>query len=129
MKLASYKVGSRKSWGVVGADGGVIDLCAEFGNKMPTLRDYLAASDADKARVLEYLGTGFGDQTGKASDFPMSGITLMEPIPDPHAIFCVGLDGVELVELGDLFVGREVFQGGVARGQRERRDERERDGC
>jgi 2-keto-4-pentenoate hydratase/2-oxohepta-3-ene-1,7-dioic acid hydratase in catechol pathway len=92
MKLASYKVGSRKSWGVVGADGGVIDLCAEFGNKMPTLRDYLASSDADKAKVLEYLGTGFGDQTGKASDFPMSGITLMEPIPEPHAIFCAGLN-------------------------------------
>lgn len=92
MKFASYRVGKRKSWGVVGADGGVVDLCAEFGNKMPTLRDYLAAPDAEKAKVMEYLGTGFGDQTGKASDFPMSGIVLMEPIPDPHAIFCVGLN-------------------------------------
>ena len=92
MKFVSYRVGSRESWGVVGADGGVVDLCAEFSNKMPTLRHYLAADDAEKAKVAEYLGTGFGDQTGKASDFPMSDITLMEPIPEPHAIFCVGLN-------------------------------------
>lgn len=92
MKFVSYHVVNRDSWGVVGADGGVVDLCAEFGNKMPTLRDYLAASDADKAKVAEYLGTGFGGQSGKASDFPMSDITLMEPIPEPHAIFCVGLN-------------------------------------
>jgi 2-keto-4-pentenoate hydratase/2-oxohepta-3-ene-1,7-dioic acid hydratase in catechol pathway len=92
LKFASYRVGKRHSWGVVGADGGVVDLGAEFGTRIPSLRAYLAASDADKARVMEYLGTGFGDQTGKASDFPMRDITLMEPIPEPHAIFCVGLN-------------------------------------
>lgn len=92
MKFASYRVGKRQSWGVVGGDGGVVDLGAEFGSRIPSLRAYLAASDADKARVMEYLGTGFGDQTGKASDFPMRDITLMEPIPEPHAIFCVGLN-------------------------------------
>ena len=92
MKFVSYRVVNRESWGVMGADGGVIDLCAEFGNTMPTLRDYLAASDVEKAKVAEYLGTGFGGQTGKASDFPASDITLREPITNPHAIFCVGLN-------------------------------------
>ncbi len=92
MKFVSYRVVNRESWGVVGADGGVIDLAAEFGNTMPTLRAYLAASDEEKAKVAEYLVTGFGGTSGKASDFPMSDITLMEPIPEPHAIFCVGLN-------------------------------------
>ena len=92
MKFVSYRVVNRESWGVIGADGGVVDLCAEFGNDMPTLRDYLAASDADKAKVAEYLGTGFGGHAGKASDFPMRDITLREPITNPGKILCIGLN-------------------------------------
>ncbi|MDG2268863.1 MAG: fumarylacetoacetate hydrolase family protein [Alphaproteobacteria bacterium] len=92
MKFVSYRVVNRESWGVMGSDGGVIDLCAEFGNTMPTLRDYLAASDAEKAKVAEYCDTGFGGTLGKSSDFPASDIILREPITNPHAIFCVGLN-------------------------------------
>ena len=92
MKFISFRTDNRDSWGSYGSDGGVIDLGAEFANTMPSLRAYLASDDAAKAKVAEYLNTGFGDNSGKASDFPASSITLLEPIPDPHAIFCVGLN-------------------------------------
>lgn len=92
MKFVSYRVVNRESWGVMGTDGGVIDLCAEFGVTMPTLRDYLAASDADRAKVTEYCSTGFGGTLGKSSDFPPSDITLREPITNPGKIFCIGLN-------------------------------------
>ena len=92
MKFISYRIVNRESWGVVGPDGGVIDLCAEFGVTMPTLRNYLASSDAEKAKVAEYCNTGFGGTLGKSSDFPASDITLREPITDPGKIFCVGLN-------------------------------------
>ncbi|MBT3808415.1 MAG: hypothetical protein HOF99_02845, partial [Rhodospirillaceae bacterium] len=79
MKLISYRVVNRESWGTYASDGGVIDLGAEFGTTIPTLRDYLAADDAAKAKVAEYVNTGFGGNAGKASDYPVRDITLLEP--------------------------------------------------
>ncbi|MEK9706599.1 MAG: hypothetical protein VW618_02135, partial [Alphaproteobacteria bacterium] len=67
MKFISFRTDNRDSWGSYGSDGGVIDLGAEFANAMPSLRAYLASDDAAKAKVAEYLNTGFGDNTGKAS--------------------------------------------------------------
>lgn len=111
MKLISFKVVNRESWGTYAPDGGIIDLGAEFITSIPTLRDYLAADDAAKAKVAEYLGTGFGDNSGKASDFPASDITLLEPIRDPAKIICVGWNyrehakeaGIELPDHPTLF--------------------------
>jgi 2-keto-4-pentenoate hydratase/2-oxohepta-3-ene-1,7-dioic acid hydratase in catechol pathway len=111
VKLISYRVVNRESWGTYASDGGIIDLGAEFGTTIPTLRDYLAADDAAKAKVAEYVGTGFGGNAGKASDFPASDITLLEPIRNPDKIICVGWNyrehakeaGIELPDHPTLF--------------------------
>lgn len=91
MKFVSFRSVNRDTWGIVGKDGGVIDLGAEFA-KLPTLRDYLAADDATKKKVAEYISTGFGDNSGKASDFPMKDVTLLEPITNPGKVICIGLN-------------------------------------
>ncbi|HCP01122.1 MAG TPA: hypothetical protein DIT35_06490, partial [Rhodospirillaceae bacterium] len=111
MKFISYRVVNRDSWGTYAADGGVIDLGAEFGTSIPTLRDYMAADDAAKAKVAEYINTGFGGTVGKAADFPASDITLLEPIRNPDKIICVGWNyrehakeaGVDLPDHPTLF--------------------------
>jgi hypothetical protein len=69
MKYISFHYVNRDTWGTYGPDGGVIDLGAEFINTIPTLRDFLTADEAMKAKVAEYLNTGFGGGGGKTSDF------------------------------------------------------------
>jgi 2-keto-4-pentenoate hydratase/2-oxohepta-3-ene-1,7-dioic acid hydratase in catechol pathway len=90
VKLITFRSVNRETWGTYGPDGGVIDLGAEFRTRIPTLKAYLAADDREKAKVAEYLKTGFGDNSGKASDFPAADITLLEPIRNPDKIICVG---------------------------------------
>ncbi len=92
MKLISFRIVNRDTWGVYGPDGGVIDLGAEFITSMPTLVDYLTADDGQKAKVDEYLKSGFGGGGGKTSDFPLKDVTLQPPIPNPGKIICVGLN-------------------------------------
>jgi len=92
MKFISFRHTDRDTWGIFGSDGGVIDLGAEFVRTMPTLRDYLAANDAAKAKVAEYLKTGFGGGGGKTSDFPLADITFLPPITNPGKVICVGLN-------------------------------------
>lgn len=92
MRYISFRHVNRDSWGTYGPDGGVIDLGAEFINTIPTLRDYLAADDALKAKVAEYLNTGFGGGGGKTSDFPIGDVAMLPPITNPGKILCVGLN-------------------------------------
>ena len=92
MKFISFRHTNRDTWGVFGSDGGVIDLGAEFVRTMPTLRDYLSADDAAKAKVAEYLKTGFGGGAGKTSDFPVADIDFLPPITNPGKVICVGLN-------------------------------------
>ena len=92
MKYISFRYVNRDTWGTYGSDGGGIDLGAEFINALPTLRGYLAADDALKAKVADYLKTGFGGGGGKTSDFPIGDITMLPPITNPGKIFCVGLN-------------------------------------
>lgn len=92
MKFISFHYVNRDTWGTYGPDGGVIDLGAEFITTMPTLRDYLAADDDAKAKVDDYLKTGFGGGGGKTSDFPLADVTLLPPITNPGKIICAGLN-------------------------------------
>jgi 2-keto-4-pentenoate hydratase/2-oxohepta-3-ene-1,7-dioic acid hydratase in catechol pathway len=111
VKFISFRSVNRETWGTYGKDGGVIDLGAEFGTRIPTLRDYLGTDDAEKAKVAEYLNTGFGDNSGKASDFPAGDIELLAPITNPDKIICVGWNyrehakeaGIELPDHPTLF--------------------------
>ena len=92
MKFISFRYGNRDTWGIYGPDGGVIDLGAEFITTIPTLRDYLSADEVAKAKVDEYLNTGFGGGGGKTSDFPIGDVTILPPITNPSKMFGVGLN-------------------------------------
>ena len=92
MKYISFIHVNRSSWGTYGPDGGIIDLGAEFIKDIPTLRDFLSCDVSMKAKVTNYLNTGFGGGVGKASDYPKKDIQLLPPITNPNKIICVGLN-------------------------------------
>lgn len=93
MRLASYRIGDRASYGIVGNDG-VIDLAKATG--IPTLRDFLAAGPRAGAR-----------HASAAADFALEGLELLPVVPDPRHIVCVGINYARHVA--------EVAQAGIKR--------------
>lgn len=80
MKLASFSVGSRPSYGAV-TDAGIIDLGARLHHA--DLRALLAADALDEARKVA---------SGAKPDLALKGVTLLPVIPNPDKIVCVGLN-------------------------------------
>lgn len=80
MKLVSFTVSGRSSWGVV-VDGGVLDMGRRLNGAFPTLRSALARDALDA--VSDAVRTG-------APDLPLSQVSLLPPIPDPEKILCLG---------------------------------------
>src|ERR1700736_3694812 len=81
MKLASFEVGGRASYGIVVGDG-VIDIGARLGSRYPTLRAALAG---------DALGEVARAADAKA-DLALSAVRLLPPIPAPDKIVCIGLN-------------------------------------
>src|SRR6202011_6413467 len=81
MKLASFEVGGRASYGIVVGDG-VVDVGARFGARYPTLRAALAG---------DALGEIARAADAKA-DLALSAVRLLPPIPAPDKIVCIGLN-------------------------------------
>ncbi|MBN9425902.1 MAG: fumarylacetoacetate hydrolase family protein [Burkholderiales bacterium] len=78
MKLASFEVGGRASWGVV--DG---DRAIDMSDLYPTLRAALAADALPQVR----------DAAAKRSaGVALDGLRFLPVIPDPGKIVCVGLN-------------------------------------
>lgn len=86
MRLASYTVSGRKSYGLV-TDDGVKDIGATLADQCPTLRDALAADI---------------DLTGVKGDLiALADIVLLPVIPNPDKIICVGINfGTHIKETG-----------------------------
>lgn len=82
MKLLSYRLGERETYGAV-FEGAVRDLGKVFGDTMPTLRAALAAGAAEDlivaAREIE-------------PECGIDEITFLPVIPNPDKIICVGLN-------------------------------------
>lgn len=82
MRLASYKVRGRESFGAMTADG-VIDLktrlAPAFASLLDLFRDdgLLAALDAAQ---------------GVRPDFPLSEIEILKPLSNPEKILCIGIN-------------------------------------
>lgn len=85
MRLLSFQTGGQDSWGAFAADGTIADAGAEFRSTLPTMRAYLEADDAAKAKVAEFVGASSG---GLAE----SDISYLEPVTDPGKVICVGLN-------------------------------------
>ena len=82
MRLLSYSVGGKESWGAV-KDDGVVDLGARLKSRFTGLRDAIAR---DGLPVLR-------DETARASaDVALSAIRYRIPVPDPEKILCIGVN-------------------------------------
>ncbi len=81
MKLASFVVGSRTSYGII-TNGSVVDAGTRFGSTLP-----------DVPAVLSSEGLGLLDtlRTSQA-DFALDEVTLLTPIVRPGKIVCVGVN-------------------------------------
>jgi 2-keto-4-pentenoate hydratase/2-oxohepta-3-ene-1,7-dioic acid hydratase in catechol pathway len=82
MKLASYLLDGRPSYGVVEGNG-VIDLGRRIGAKYPDLRALITANALDEAKRAA---------AGAKADASFDSLTLLPVIPNPDKIVCVGLN-------------------------------------
>src|SRR3954452_6707135 len=79
MRLASFSVNGRTSYGVV-TDSGIIDLGKKL--KYPTLLDVFRAGAGAEARAA----------AGGAADHQMKDAELLRPITTPEKIICVAIN-------------------------------------
>jgi len=82
MKIATFEANDRVSYGIV-KDQGVVDVGSRLGQRFPDLRSVIAAGQIDQMENL----------AAKAFvDFPLAGVRLLKPLPNPGKILCVGIN-------------------------------------
>jgi len=81
MKLATFEVNGRASYGVI-TEAGAVDAGVRLGGQFPDLRSVIAAGQINR---LENLA-------GQPPDFPLGEIRWLKPIPNPGKILCVGVN-------------------------------------
>src|ERR1700676_104083 len=82
MKLATFEINGRLSYGMVRNEG-VVDAGSRLSGRYPDLRAIISAGAFDE---LEQLAT-----RGEV-DFKLREIRLLKPIPNPGKILCVGVN-------------------------------------
>jgi 2-keto-4-pentenoate hydratase/2-oxohepta-3-ene-1,7-dioic acid hydratase in catechol pathway len=82
MRLASYHIRGRASFGAV-IDDGLVDLRLRFGARFPTLVDLLRGQGLEDAAALA---------RGVRADFPLAEVQLLPPLVAPEKILCVGIN-------------------------------------
>ncbi|HWE78348.1 MAG TPA: fumarylacetoacetate hydrolase family protein [Pseudolabrys sp.] len=82
MKLASYKVRGRDSYGAVVGEG-VVDLKLRLGAGYDGVLDLLRAGALDKANAAI---------RGARPDFLLREVELLPPVPAPEKILCIGIN-------------------------------------
>ena len=86
MKLASYKVRGRESFGAVvgnGAGLGVVDLKPRLGPHFASTLDLLRGGGLDLAREAV---------RGVRADFSVAEVEWLPPLPAPEKILCIGIN-------------------------------------
>ena len=82
MKLLSYEIDQRATYGLVAWDG-VIDVGRRLKGEFPTLRSVIEAGALDRLEAL---------QKNMPTDTDFESITFLPPLPDPGTIYCVGVN-------------------------------------
>jgi 2-keto-4-pentenoate hydratase/2-oxohepta-3-ene-1,7-dioic acid hydratase in catechol pathway len=82
MRLASYLIRGRSSYGAVVGDG-VVDLRQRFGARYPTLIDVFRAHAFEDAQAA---------LSGVRPDFALSDVELLPPLAAPEKILCIGIN-------------------------------------
>jgi 2-keto-4-pentenoate hydratase/2-oxohepta-3-ene-1,7-dioic acid hydratase in catechol pathway len=81
MRLASFQVNGRASYGAV-TGSGVVDLGRKLASKYPTLLDLIRAQGLADARAA----------AGGTADHALKDVTLEPPVPGAEKIICVGIN-------------------------------------
>jgi 2-keto-4-pentenoate hydratase/2-oxohepta-3-ene-1,7-dioic acid hydratase in catechol pathway len=81
MKLASYAVNGRRSFGIH-SEGGLIDLGQRLAGRYVDMKDLLARGDLDKARAFAH----------DEPDYCETEVCFLPTIDQPGKIFCVGMN-------------------------------------
>ena len=82
MKLASFKVRGRESFGAVVGEG-VVDLKTRLAPKYSSVLDLLRGNGLDAARAAV---------NGVRADFPLSEVVFLPPVTQPEKILCIGIN-------------------------------------
>ncbi|AXK81340.1 FAA hydrolase family protein [Pseudolabrys taiwanensis] len=82
MKLASYRVRGRESYGAVVGDG-VVDLKLRLGTRYETALDLLRDGALDNARAAA---------EGVRADYRLSEVEMLPPLLAPEKILCIGIN-------------------------------------
>ncbi len=82
MKLASYRVRGRESFGAVVGEG-VVDLKTRLAPRYQSLFELLRGDGLDAARAAS---------SGVRADFPLSELQWLPPILTPEKILCIGVN-------------------------------------
>jgi 2-keto-4-pentenoate hydratase/2-oxohepta-3-ene-1,7-dioic acid hydratase in catechol pathway len=81
MKLASFQIDGKTTWGVIEGDE-ALDIGAVLGDHFPDLKSVITAGALSTVR----------DTVGKAKRTPTADITWLPVIPNPDKILCIGLN-------------------------------------
>ncbi|UFS76056.1 fumarylacetoacetate hydrolase family protein [Tardiphaga sp. 37S4] len=81
MKLASFQIGGKPTWGVIEGND-ALDVGALLGDRFPDLKSVIAADALSVVR----------DAAGKAKRIPTADITWLPVIPNSDKILCIGLN-------------------------------------
>jgi 2-keto-4-pentenoate hydratase/2-oxohepta-3-ene-1,7-dioic acid hydratase in catechol pathway len=79
MKLVSFRVAGRSSYGVLRKDG-IVDAGFRLGSSYPSLKSVLDSPERLK------------DLENREPDYPYDEVELQPPIPEPGRILCIGLN-------------------------------------
>ncbi|MGH6665794.1 MAG: fumarylacetoacetate hydrolase family protein, partial [Pseudolabrys sp.] len=82
MKLASYKVRGRESFGAVVGEG-VVDLKTRLAPQFTSVLDLLRANGLDTARAVV---------RGVRADCPLAELEFLAPVLAPEKILCIGIN-------------------------------------
>jgi len=82
MKLASFKVRGRESFGAVVGEG-VVDLKTRLAPKYSSVLDLLRGNGLDAARAAA---------NGVRADFPLNELEFLPPVTQPEKILCIGIN-------------------------------------
>jgi 2-keto-4-pentenoate hydratase/2-oxohepta-3-ene-1,7-dioic acid hydratase in catechol pathway len=82
MRLASYTIRGRTSYGAVIGDG-IVDLRQRFGSRHPSMVELLRAQALNEARAA---------LLGVRPDFALSDVELLPPLVAPEKILCIGIN-------------------------------------
>jgi 2-keto-4-pentenoate hydratase/2-oxohepta-3-ene-1,7-dioic acid hydratase in catechol pathway len=82
MRLASFTIRGRPSYGAVSGDG-IVDLRVRFGGRFASLLDLLRGHGLEEAKATV---------AGVRVDYPLSDVTLLPPVTAPEKILCIGIN-------------------------------------